>query len=228
MLGSLAKEVRFQVNEKSGEVSALFLRPENARCLLVLAHGAGAGMRHKFMEAISTKLAEHEIATFRYQFPYMERAIKRPDPESVLTATVRSAVTTAKECAGGVSLFACGKSMGGRMTSMAAAKEPLQDILGLIFFGFPLHAAAKRSAERGEHLLKVTVPMLFLQGSRDTLADLKLLNPLCNRLGNSAELYVIDGGDHSFHMLKSSGRADDEVLNELAQKVASWTQRFYA
>ena len=223
---AVTEAVRFQVNTKAGEVSALLLRPEKARCLLVFAHGAGAGMRHKFMEAISIKLAEYEIATFRYQFPYMERAIKRPDPESVLTATVRSAVTTAKERGGGVPLFACGKSMGGRMTSLAAAKEPLEDVLGLIFFGFPLHAAGKPSVDRGEHLSKVTLPMLFLQGSRDTLADLNLLKPLSSRLGKRAELFVVNGGDHSFHMLKSSGRSDDEVLNELARKVALWTERF--
>ena len=222
----MAEEIRFQVNAQAGEVSALFLRPERARCLLVFAHGAGAGMRHKFMEAICTKLAEHELATFRYQFPYMERGIKRPDPESVLTATVRSAMNVAEAHGDALPLFASGKSMGGRMTSLAAAKEPLKDVLGLIFFGFPLHAAGKPSAQRGEHLLKVTVPMLFLQGSRDTLADLKLLKPLCNRVGKQAELFVVDGGGHSFHMLKSAGRSDDQVLDEVAQKVASWTERF--
>ena len=215
----MAEEIRFKINAQVGEVSALLLRPERARCLLVLAHGAGAGMRHKFMEVISAKLADREIATFRYQFPYMERGIKRPDPESVLTATVRSAVISARERGDGLPLFAGGKSMGGRMTSLTAAKEPLYDVRGLIFFGFRLHAAGKPSAERGEHLVKVNVPMFFLQGSCDTLADLKLLKPLCNRIGKRAELFVLAGGDHSFHMLKSSGRSGDDVLDEIVEKV---------
>jgi predicted alpha/beta-hydrolase family hydrolase len=216
------QNVRFLASEKADEVSALLLRPENARALLVLAHGAGAGMRHKFMEDISQKLALQGVATLRYQFPYTEKRIKRPDPEAVLIATVRSAVAAAQEHAGGLPLFAGGKSMGGRMTSLATSKPPLEGVRGLVFFGFPLHAPGKSSAERGQHLTNIAVPMLFLQGSRDTLADLKLLRPLCNRLGKRAELYVVDGGDHSFHMLKSSGRSDDEVLDEIAQKAASW------
>jgi predicted alpha/beta-hydrolase family hydrolase len=213
---------KFRASEKAGEVSALLLRPDGARCLLVLAHGAGAGMQHRFMEEIAQRLARRGVATFRYQFPYVEKGRKAPDSEVTLTATVRAAVAAAKKHAGGLPFFAGGKSMGGRMTSLAAAKEPLDSVRGLIFFGFPLHAAGKPSAERGKHLADVTVPMLFLEGSRDTLADLKLLKPLCGRLGKRAELFVIDGGDHSFHMLKSSGRSDDEVLDEAAQKVASW------
>lgn len=190
--------------------------------MLVLAHGAGAGMRHRFMEDVTQKLADRSVATFRYQFPYMEKGVKRPDSESVLTASVRAAVVAAKTYADGRALFAGGKSMGGRMTSLAAAKQPLEDVRGLIYFGFPLHAAGKPSANRGDHLFDVTLPMLFLQGSRDALADLKLLQPLCVRLGKRAELFVIDGGDHSFHLLKSSGRSDDQVLEETATKVASW------
>jgi hypothetical protein len=217
-----AKEIRFQASERAGEVSGLLLRPRDATALLVLAHGAGAGMRHKFMEEISQKLARLEIATLRYQFPYLEKGIKRPDPEAVLTATARSAVAAAKEHAAGLPLFAGGKSMGGRMTSLAAAKESLEGVRGLIFFGFPLHAAGKPSAERGQHLFDVSVPMLFLQGSRDALADLKLIEPLCRRLGKRAELYVVEGGDHSFHMLKSSGKTDDSVLDEIARRAAAW------
>ncbi len=220
------KEIRFLAREQSGEVSAMLLRPDKARSLLVLAHGAGAGMRHKFMEDIAERLASLGVASFRYQFPYMEKGSKRPDPEPVLLATVRSAVAAAKEHAGDLPLFAGGKSMGGRMTSLAAAKALLERVRGLIFFGFPLHAAGKPSAERGKHLANVTVPMLFLQGSRDTLADLQLLRPLCNRLGNRAELYVVEGGDHSFHMLKSSSRTDDQALDDVARKVGSWTSRF--
>jgi len=218
-----SSKLKFRVSEKAGEVSALLLRPDGARCVLVLAHGAGAGMQHKWMEEIAQKLARVGVATLRYQFPYMEKGNKAPDAEGKLTETVRAAVAAAKECAGDLPLFAGGKSMGGRMTSLAAAKEALDGVGGLIFFGFPLHAAGKPSAERGKHLADVTVPMLVLQGSRDTLADLKLLKPLCRRLGKRAELFVIDGGDHSFHVLKSSGRSDDEVLDEAARKAAAWT-----
>jgi hypothetical protein len=217
-----AEEIRFTATEKAGEVSGLLLRPQNATALLVLAHGAGAGMRHKFMEEISRKLARLGIATLRYQFPYTEKGIKRPDPEAVLTATVRSLVAAAKQHAAGLPLFAGGKSMGGRMTSLAAAREALEGIRGLVFLGFPLHAAGKASAERGKHLFDVSVPMLFLQGSRDALADLKLIEPLCRRLGKRAELYVVEGGDHSFHMLKSSGKTDDSVLDEIARRAAAW------
>ncbi|HEV8343270.1 MAG TPA: alpha/beta family hydrolase [Candidatus Binatia bacterium] len=223
-----AQNVRFLPGETAVEVSALLLRPDNARSLLVLAHGAGAGMRHRFMEDISQRLAHHGIATLRYQFPYMEKRIKRPDSEPVLIATVRSAVAAAQQYADGLPLFAGGKSMGGRMTSLAMAKEPLEGVRGLVFFGFPLHAPGNRSAKRGDHLANVAVPMLFLQGSRDTLADLKLLKPLSNRLGKRAELYVVDGGDHSFHMLKSSRRSDDEVLDDVAQKVGCWISRLIA
>jgi predicted alpha/beta-hydrolase family hydrolase len=219
------RKLKFHVSENAGGVSALLLRPENVRALLVLAHGAGAGMRHRFMEEISQKLASHGIATLRYQFPYMEKGIKRPDPEAMLTDTVRAAVLAGKKHAAGLPVFAGGKSMGGRMTSLAAAKAPLDGVAGLIFFGFPLHAAGKPSADRGRHLTNVAAPMLFLQGSRDALADLKLLEPVVNRLGKRADLFVVDGGDHSFHMLKSSGRNDDEVLDEVVEKVAAWRAR---
>jgi uncharacterized protein len=216
-----AKEIKVSVGEKVGKVSALLVLPQDSKALLVLAHGAGAGMRHRFMEDVAQKLADRSVATLRYQFPYMEKGIKRPDSEAVLTATVRAAVAAAKKYTEGLSIFAGGKSMGGRMTSLAAAKAPL-DVQGLIYFGFPLHAAGKPSANRGDHLFDITLPMLFLQGSRDALADLKLLQPLCVRLGKRAELFVIEGGDHSFHLLKSSGRSDDQVLEETATKVASW------
>jgi predicted alpha/beta-hydrolase family hydrolase len=217
-----AQEIRFQASERAGEVSGLLLRPQNATAVLILAHGAGAGMRHKFMEEISQKLARLGIATLRYQFPYMEKGTKRPDPEAVLTATARSAIAAARKHAPGLPLFAGGKSMGGRMTSLTAAKESLEGVRGLIFFGFPLHAAGRPSAERGQHLFDVSVPMLFLQGSRDALADLKLLEPLCRQLGKLGELYVVEGGDHSFHMLKSSGKTDDSALDEIARKAAAW------
>jgi uncharacterized protein len=217
-----AKDVLIPINAKAGVVSGLFLKPADAKALLILAHGAGAGMRHRFMEACAAKLAEHGIATLRYQFPYMEKRIKRPDAEATLTDTVRAAVTAVKKVAGNLPLFAGGKSMGGRMTSLAAAKEPLEGVRGLIFFGFPLHALGKPAVERGAHLAAIKLPMLFLQGSRDGLADLKLLKPLCKQLGKGVELFVIEGGDHSFHMLKSAKRSDDEVLSAVVQKAAEW------
>jgi len=217
-----SKPIRFAVNDRVGKVSGLLRVPRGARALLALAHGAGAGMRHHFMEDVADKLAALGIATLRYQFVYMERGFKRPDNEALLTATVRAAVAAAREQPPSLPLFAGGKSMGGRMTSIAAADEPLEGVRGLIFFGFPLHAAGRPGAERGRHLFKVGTPMLFLQGSRDTLADLRLLEPVCKGLGTKAELYVVEGGDHSFHMLKSSGRSDDQVLDEVAAKAAAW------
>jgi predicted alpha/beta-hydrolase family hydrolase len=152
----------------------------------------------------------------------MEKGTKRPDHEGLLTATVRAAIAAAHEQSPGLPLFAGGKSMGGRMTSIAAAQEPLEGVRGLIFFGFPLHAAGRPGAERGKHLFKVKAPMLFLQGSRDTLADLRLLGPICKGLGKNAELYIVEGGDHSFHMLKTAGRSDDAGLDEVVNKAAAW------
>lgn len=217
-----AKDIQFAVNEKAGVVSGLLIKPTDARALLVLAHGAGAGMRHRFMEEIAAKLAARGVATLRYQFPYMEKRTKRPDSESVLTDTVRAAVAAAKKAAGDLPLFAGGKSMGGRMTSLAAAKQSLEGLAGLIFFGFPLHAAGRPGAERGQHLLEVEIPLLFLQGSRDALAELKLLKPLCARVGKRAELFIIEGGDHSFHMLKSAKRSDADVLDAVAERATGW------
>lgn len=218
------KEIFFAINEKVGAVSGLLLKPGNASALLLLAHGAGAGMRHRFMEQVAVRLAEANVATLRYQFPYMEKRTKRPDSEAVLTDTVLAAVVAGKKAAGDLPLFAGGKSMGGRMTSLAAAKEPLDGVRGFIYFGFPLHAAGRPGADRGDHLAVIEAPMLFLQGSRDALADLKLLRPLCKRL-KRAELFVIQGGDHSFHMLKSARRSDDEVLDEITSKAADWMRK---
>jgi predicted alpha/beta-hydrolase family hydrolase len=217
-----SRPIRFTVSEKAGKVSGLLLAPQGAKALLVLAHGAGAGMRHHFMEDVAGKLAARGVATLRYQFPYMEKGIKRPDNEALLTATVRASVVAAREQGPDVPLFAGGKSMGGRMTSLAASKEPIEGVRGLVFFGFPLHAAGRPGVERGKHLYHTNVPMLFLQGSRDTLADLRLLEPVCKGIGKRAELLVIEGGDHSFHMLKSSGRSDDQVLDEIVGKAATW------
>src|SRR5262245_5138417 len=218
--------IRFSVTPDSGEVSALLLRPSEARWLLVLGHGAGAGMQHPFMEAISSELARQGIATFRYNFPYMEQRSRRPDPTPVLLATVRKAVAVAGEMVSDLALLAGGKSMGGRMTSMAAAEESLPRVSRLVFFGFPLHPAGQPGTSRGDHLARVKVPMLFLQGTRDKLADLDLLRPICARLGSLAQLHVVEAADHSFHVLKSSGRDDSQVIEELGQAVSSWALRF--
>ncbi len=219
------KELRFLATQRSGEVSALLLRPPEARHLLVLAHGAGADMRHRFMEALAVGLAAEGVATFRYQFPYTEQGRRSPSPRPVLVHTVRAAIAAASEAAGDLPLLAGGKSMGGRMTSLAASEEPLAGVRGLVFFGFPLHAAGKPSDERGAHLADVGVPMLFLQGTRDKLAELELLTPLCAGLGKRATLHVVEGGDHGFHVLKRSGRTDGEVLAELARETAAFADR---
>lgn len=216
------KEIHFVVSETTGVMSGLLLKPEHAVSLLVFAHGAGAGMRHRFIEDLSQKLAGLGVATMRYQFPYMEKRVKRPDSEGVLIATVQAALIAAEKYSDGLPIFAGGKSMGGRMTSLTLAKAPMDKLHGLIFFGFPLHAPGAPSAERGKHLADVQVPMLFIQGSRDALADLKLLKPLCAQLDGRAELFVVEGGDHSLHMAKRSGRTDDEVLDEVAAKTSSW------
>src|SRR2546422_1537939 len=208
--------------EGGGEVSALLLRPAKARRLLVLAHGAGAGMSHPFMEKLAGELAGVGVATLRYQFPYMEARRPAPDPPAVLTATVVAAVRAA--AAPGLTLLAGGKSMGGRMTSQAAAQRPLDGVRGLVFFGFPLHPPNQPGTKRADHLAKVAMPMLFLQGTRDTFADLELWRPVCTKLGSRATLHVIETADHSFHVLKKSGRGDPEVLRELAEEAASWAE----
>jgi uncharacterized protein len=217
-----AKEIHFVVSETAGVMSGLLLKPKHAVSLLVFAHGAGAGMRHRFIEDLSQRLAGLGVATMRYQFPYMEKRVKRPDSEGVLIATVQAALTAAEKYSDALPIFAGGKSMGGRMTSLTLAKAPMDKLHGLIFFGFPLHAPGAPSAERGKHLADVQVPMLFIQGSRDALADLKLLKPLCAQLDGRAELFVVEGGDHSLHMAKRSGRTDSEVLDEVAAKTSSW------
>ncbi|HEY6268973.1 MAG TPA: alpha/beta family hydrolase [Candidatus Acidoferrum sp.] len=217
------EHLRFAVSDK-GEVSALLCRPTKARRLLVLAHGAGAGMSHPFMEKLAAELAGVGVATLRYQFPYMEERRRVPDAPAVLTATVMAAVRAAAEVAPGLPLLAGGKSMGGRMTSQAAAQHPLEGVRGLVFFGFPLHPPKQPGTKRADHLAKVTTPMLFLQGTRDALADLKLLRPVCVKLGARATLHVIETADHSFHVLKSSGRTDEQVLRELAEIAASWAE----
>jgi predicted alpha/beta-hydrolase family hydrolase len=218
------EQLRFGV-EDVGEVSALLLRPAKARWLLALAHGAGAGMSHPFMEKLAGELAGAGLATLRYQFPYMEERRHIPDAPAALTATVVAAVRTAAKAAPDLPLLAGGKSMGGRMTSQAAAQRALDGVRGLVFFGFPLHPPNRPATKRAEHLEKITEPMLFLQGTRDTFADLKLLRPICAKLGSRATLHVFETADHSFHVLKKSGKSDEEVMRELAATVASWARR---
>jgi uncharacterized protein len=220
-----ATSFSFLATPAKGEVSALLLRPAGARWLLVFAHGAGAGMRHRFMAAMSVRLADVGIATFRYQFPYLEAGGRRPDMRATLLATVRAAIAAGQAAAPDLPLLAGGKSMGGRMTSLAAAEAPLAGVRGLVFFGFPLHAAGRPSVERGAHLAEVGVPMLFLQGERDQLADLELLQPICAHLGERARLHVVPTADHSFHVLKRSGRTDDQVIAELAETTAAFAAR---
>ena len=181
-------------------------------------------MRHSFMEALAQALANVHIATFRYQFPYMEDGRRVPDSPAVLTATVEAAFRTAAEEAPGLPILAGGKSMGGRMTSQAAAEGKLFGVRGLVFFGFPLHPPKRPATKRGDHLAQIAVPMLFLQGTRDELADLSLLKPITNKLGERATLHIIEGADHSFHVLKSSGQTDVVVLSELARTTAQWAE----
>jgi uncharacterized protein len=214
--------VKFVASKSSGEVSGIFTIPEEMKFLFVLAHGAGAGMQHPFMEKISKYLSDEEIGTLRYNFPYSEKKNKSPDPAPILMETVRSAVKTAGEYFKNAPLLAGGKSMGGRMTSTVASKEALDSIKGIVFLGFPLHAPGKPSDERAEHLYKVAVPMLFFQGTRDNLADLNLLKPVINRLEPKATLHIVDGADHSFQLPKSADKNSDEILRELAKKVKDW------
>lgn len=204
-------------------VSALFRCPADAHACLVLAHGAGAGMQHAFLEALANELDARGVATLRYQFPYMERGSRRPDPPALAQATVRAAVTEAAKLAPATPLFAGGKSFGGRMTSQAQATAPLPGVRGLVFAGFPLHPAGKPSATRADHLRDVVVPMLFLQGTRDGLADLQLLEPRIVELGARATLKVIEHADHSFHVPVRSGRRDAEVIADLARLISGWT-----
>ena len=217
--------LEIQVGERVGRVSALLLRPPEPWAGYVLAHGAGAGMTHPFMESVARALMARGIATLRYQFPYIESGGRRPDPPGVLLATVRAAVARARELLPDLRLFAGGKSLGGRMTSHAAADRQLDALAGLIFLGFPLHPPKRPAIERAEHLARVGQPMLFLQGTRDDLADLTLVREVCGGLGERATLHVVEGADHSFAVLKRSGRTGAEVLEELADTIAAWCRK---
>jgi predicted alpha/beta-hydrolase family hydrolase len=223
---SAAEKVTLAVGER--RVSGLLLRPDSgARTLLVLGHGAGAGMTHPFLESMAALLAARGVATLRYQFPYFEAGSRRPDPRPVLLATVRAAVAMGAARSEGLPLLAGGKSMGGRMTSLAAAEAPLAAARGIVFLGFPLHPAGRpgEAPERSAHLARVALPMLFLQGTRDRLADPELVRPLCAELGARAELHEVAEADHSFRVPRSTGRSDGDVLLELAEAVRAFAER---
>jgi len=209
-------------------VSGLLQVPAEARACLVLAHGAGAGMAHPFMGRVADGLLQRGVATLRFQFPSMEAGSKRPDRPSLAQATVRAAVASAQQRLPRVPLFAGGKSFGGRMTSQAQAEAALPGVVGLVFWGFPLHPAGKSSTERAAHLAQVGVPMLFLQGTRDALAEMALLEPVISELGERARLVKVEQADHSFHVPVRSGRTDAEVLNDLLDRAAAWMQAVLA
>jgi predicted alpha/beta-hydrolase family hydrolase len=215
---SRTEELTITVSDR--EVSALLARPDDAWAMYVLAHGAGAGMRHAFLESVSGLLAGAGIATLRFQFPYTEAGGRRPDPPLLLEATVRAAVRRAG--AEELPLFAGGKSMGGRMTSQAQAQDVLAGVRGLVFLGFPLHPPKQPSVARAKHLDRVTAPMLFVQGTRDELADLDLMRGVCAALGSRAVLHIIESGDNSFKVLKRAGRTQDQVMDDIRDTVVGF------
>jgi predicted alpha/beta-hydrolase family hydrolase len=208
--------------ENAATVSGLLLRPRNPRSCFVFAHGAGAGMAHEFMEAVADGLCDRGVATLRYQFPYMEKGSRRPDPPAAAHAAVRAAVAEAGRCCSGLPLIAGGKSFGGRMTSQAQASAPLAGVAGLAFLGFPLHPAGKPSVSRAAHLSDIDIPMLFLQGTRDSLAEMELLQPVVKNLGASASLHSVREADHSFHVPARSGRNDADVMREILDAFSAW------
>lgn len=211
--------------DRTTSVSGLLQWPRGAAACFVMAHGAGAGMRHPFMAAVADGLADRGVATLRYQFPFMEQGSRRPDPPRLAHATVRAAVAAANRLAPQLPLFAGGKSFGGRMTSQTQAEAPLPRVQGLIFLGFPLHPANIPSDHRATHLAEITIPMLFLQGTRDALADMTLLAPIVERLGTVATLVPVKEADHSFHVPARSGRTDAQVLADMLDALAVWAER---
>jgi predicted alpha/beta-hydrolase family hydrolase len=217
------KDLKVDLGPDLGSVSALLERPPDPWLLYVLAHGAGAGMRHRFLESISAALAARGVATFRYQFPYMEAGRRGPDSPAVAETTVRAAVKRAAELEPGLPLIAGGKSFGGRMTSGAAASS-LPEAQGLAFLGFPLHPPGRPGAGRADHLDNVEVPMLFLQGTRDQFAQLDLITAVCGRLADRATLHLIEEGDHSFNVPKRTGRTPAAVIGELADTIVQWAR----
>ena len=220
-----AQTLQIGADRSKGPVSAILQRPENSKALYVMAHGAGADMRHRFLQSMADELGSTGIATLRFNFPYTEQGRKAPDPQPVLEAYVRSACAVAQEIAPSLAVFAGGKSMGGRMTSNAIAREIIPGVRGLVFLGFPLHAPNRPSRDRAAHLEQVPVPMLFLQGTRDDLAEIGLIREVTGELKNRATLHEIEGADHSFEVRKSSGRTSAEVREELAATIAHWSDQ---
>jgi len=226
------KSLKIKISKETGTVSALLYAPAKPKAILVFAHGAGAGIKNKFMETVAVTLGELGIATLRFNFPYMEAGKKVPDRKPVATTAVAAAVEKASELYPKLPVFAGGKSFGGRMTSTAASEDMLDDIKGIVFFGFPLHAPGKPSSDRAAHLFEVKVPMLFLQGTRDALASYDLMKQLCKKLGNlpaattvqagKSTLYTIEGADHSFHVPKDNKLSDPEVINMICNEIKSW------
>jgi predicted alpha/beta-hydrolase family hydrolase len=216
-----SKELTFRATPEKGDVSALLLRPGAATHLLVLGHGASTNMRHVTLRTIAERMADAGIATFRYNFPYMERGRGR-DSQDVCTETIRSAIGTARSAAPDLPLLAGGHSFGGRMTSTAAAESPLEGVQGLVFFSFPLHQPGRPDTKRAEHLSAVTIPMLFLSGTRDNLAHLSFLQPVCEKLGARATLHPLDTADHGFRTLKRSRKSEEDVFVEMARVVREW------
>jgi predicted alpha/beta-hydrolase family hydrolase len=227
MSAPISKSVSIAVNDET-RVSGLLQSPARPRACYVLAHGAGAGMNHSFMAAVANGLESRGVATLRYQFPYMEAGSKRPDSPPLAHATVRAAVAEANQMLPDVPLFAGGRSFGGRMTSQAQATATLAHVRGLAFLGFPLHPAGRPSQDRAKHLFEVNVPMLFLQGTRDALAELDQLKPVCKALGRRATLALIEAADHSFHVPARSGRKDAEVLHEMLDLLVGWIDKIIA
>ena len=216
-----AVESKFVATEEQGEVSSLLIRPDNAKWLLVLGHGASTNMRHTTLQTIAERLADVGIATFRYNFPYSERGGGR-NSNAVCQETIRSAVTAAHTAASDLSILVGGHSFSGRMASMAAAEAPLEGVCGLVFFAFPLHPSGKPSTERAAHLNDVTIPMLFLSGTRDKLGELDLLQPTCDQIGDKATLHLLNTADHGFKILKRSRNTDEDVFVEMARVINEW------
>jgi uncharacterized protein len=222
----MTKELKFLVNAEQGEVSAILMRPEKAKALIVLGHGASTNMRHANLQNIADRMAAVGIATFRYNFPYSEHGRGR-DAQPVCVATVRAAAAKAKELAPDLLLLAGGHSFGGRMTSTAASEAPLDGVRGLVFFSFPLHLAGSPAIKRADHLNAVKLPMLFLSGTRDELADLKLLQGVCEKLGERVTLYLLDTADHGFKVLKKTRTGKEDVYDEMARTAQSWAAGLY-
>lgn len=222
MVSSIVAEPIIIAGDDGIRVSGLLQAPSGARACYVLAHGAGAGINHPFMASVAGELAVRGIASLRYQFPYMENCARRPDSPQVAQATVRAAVAGALRQVPGLPLVAGGKSFGGRMTSQAQARAPLQGVRGLAFLGFPLHPAGRPSQDRARHLFDVQIPMLFLQGTRDALATLDQLQPLCQALGDRATLTLFQDADHSFHVPARTGRTDAQVRGAMLDALAAW------